>query len=65
MMNEKDTTDSRSLVEKKYKGSISLRVPKSLHRPLVEEANTEGVSLNQLILTKISVLLIDIIKGRK
>jgi predicted HicB family RNase H-like nuclease len=51
--------------EKKYSGAISLRVPKTLHRFLVEEADDEGVSLNQLLLTKISVLLHDITKKVK
>lgn len=31
-----------------YSGNISLRVPKSLHKLLVDEAKKEGVSLNQL-----------------
>jgi transcriptional regulator with XRE-family HTH domain len=51
------------VTDKKYSGSIPLRVPKSLHRTLFEEANAEGISINQLILAKISVALSDIIKG--
>lgn len=30
-----------------YNGKISLRIPKSLHRELAEDAAREGVSLNQ------------------
>jgi len=37
-----------------YGGKILLRVPKSLHKRLVEEAITEGVSLNQYALCKLS-----------
>jgi predicted HicB family RNase H-like nuclease len=51
--------------EKEYNGSISLRVPKSIHRSLVKEAQTEGVSLNQLILTKIAVTLYDMTRVRE
>jgi predicted HicB family RNase H-like nuclease len=32
-----------------YSGRITVRVPKSLHRDLAEAAETDGVSLNQLI----------------
>ncbi len=37
-----------------YSGNISLRVPKSLHKELVESAKIEGVSLNQYALYKLS-----------
>jgi len=37
-----------------YSGKISLRVPRSLHRDLVDGAKSEGVSLNQFILYKLS-----------
>ncbi len=33
---------------------ISVRVPDSLHLELLEEAKKEGVSLNQLCLTKLA-----------
>ena len=33
---------------------ISVRVPDSLHAELLEEAKKEGVSLNQLCLTKLA-----------
>ena len=37
-----------------YSGKISLRVPKSLHKELVESAKKEGISLNQFILYKLA-----------
>lgn len=52
-------------LEKTYSGAISLRVPKSLHKFLVEEADREGVSLNQLILAKISASLYDQLRDRR
>ena len=33
---------------------ISVRVPESLHQELLDEARREGVSLNQLCLTKLA-----------
>ena len=33
---------------------INVRLPNSLHRELLEEAKKEGVSLNQLCLTKLA-----------
>ena len=33
---------------------VTVRVPDSLHKELLEEAKTEGVSLNQLCLTKLA-----------
>jgi antitoxin HicB len=35
----------------RYSGNLRVRMPKSLHRRLVERARIDGVSLNQLILT--------------
>ena len=35
--------------EEEYSGKFVVRVPRSLHRKLVEEAESEGVSLNQFI----------------
>jgi antitoxin HicB len=35
--------------ESDYSGKFSVRLPKSLHRDLVEVAEREGVSLNQYI----------------
>jgi antitoxin HicB len=37
-----------------YNGKISLRVPKSLHKALIEDAKKEGISLNQFILYKLA-----------
>ena len=31
----------------KYSGQFKLRIPKSLHRQLVEQARREGISMNQ------------------
>ncbi len=31
-----------------YSGNFKLRIPKSLHKQLVEEAKAEGISMNQL-----------------
>jgi hypothetical protein len=38
-------------------GRFLLRLPKSLHAALVREAVAEGVSLNQLVVTKLAVQL--------
>lgn len=40
--------------ERAYNGRVSLRLPKSLHRELVQEAKAEGISLNQFILYKLA-----------
>ena len=40
--------------EVEYNGKISLRLPRSLHKELVEKAKSEGVSLNQYALFKLS-----------
>jgi len=37
-----------------YSGRMLLRMPKSLHKRLIEEARGEGVSLNQYALYKLS-----------
>ena len=37
-----------------YSGKLMLRIPKSLHRRLAEIAKTEGVSLNQYLLSLVS-----------
>ena len=39
----------------KYSGKFVVRLPKSLHRRLVAEAEREGVSLNQYTLYKLSM----------
>ena len=37
-----------------YSGQVRLRMPKSLHRSLVQRAEMEGVSLNTLLVSLIS-----------
>ncbi len=37
-----------------YSGRLVLRIPRSLHRDLKEQAAAEGVSLNQYMLYKLS-----------
>ncbi len=37
-----------------YSGKLVLRIPKSLHKHLKQEAEIEGVSLNQYMLYKLS-----------
>ena len=39
---------------KGYSGKMLLRLPKSLHKRLAEEARIEGISLNQYALYKLS-----------
>lgn len=43
-------------------GKLLLRLPKSLHEALAKEAQYEGVSLNQLIVSKLGVTLCDATK---
>lgn len=38
-----------------YSGKFMVRIPKSLHRKLAEEAIREGVSLNALVACKLSM----------
>ena len=42
-------------VDKNYSGKFNVRIPKSLHKKLSEEAEDEGVSLNQLAVYKLSI----------
>lgn len=42
------------LSTKSYSGKFGVRVPVELHRNLAREASKQGVSLNQLILMKLS-----------
>ena len=37
-----------------YSGKLVLRIPRSLHKELKEEAKAEGVSLNQYMLYKLA-----------
>ena len=43
-----------SMQEVNYSGKISLRMPKSLHKKLTENAKVEGVSLNSYIVTTLA-----------
>lgn len=40
---------------KDYSGKFNVRIPKTLHRVLAEKAEEEGVSLNQLIVSFLSL----------
>ena len=50
----------RSGTSNEYNGRILVRVPKSVHAALAHEAEQEGVSLNQLIVAKLSAQLRDV-----
>lgn len=41
------------LSTREFKGKISLRVPSDIHRRLAAESAEQGVSINQLILSKL------------
>ena len=43
-----------SMVEENFSGKLILRMPKTLHADLAKQANREGVSLNQYIITILS-----------
>ena len=40
--------------KREFSGKISLRLPRSLHKNLAQEAESEGISLNQFILYKLA-----------
>jgi predicted HicB family RNase H-like nuclease len=42
------------LGKKSFSGNFNTRIPKHLHRRLAIEAAREGVSLNQLVVSKLS-----------
>ena len=42
------------LNKRRYSGTLNVRLPKYLHRQLAIEAAEEGISLNQLISTKLA-----------
>jgi len=46
-------------------GRFVVRLPKTLHYALEQEAAQEGVSLNQLVVTKLAVQLSDACRGAK
>ncbi|MNH44296.1 HicB family protein [compost metagenome] len=41
-------------VDHKYSGKFNVRVPKTLRKQLAQEAEEEGVSLNQYVVYKLS-----------
>lgn len=47
-----------------YSGKFIVRVPKSLHRELVETAEREGVSLNMYVSTALSKAVGRAVEGR-
>ncbi|MEK6234634.1 MAG: toxin-antitoxin system HicB family antitoxin [Planctomycetales bacterium] len=53
----KGDPESLSDAVRNANGAIALRVPTTVHAALLAEAEAEGVSLNQLILTKITLQL--------
>jgi hypothetical protein len=42
---------------REYSGRFNVRIPKSLHAALANEAEAEGVSLNQLVMAKLALRL--------
>jgi hypothetical protein len=50
---------------KEYSGNIKLRLPKSLHKLLIESAEKEGISLNQYCIYILSEKLESYMLGRK
>ena len=56
---EPDVRPSRE----EYSGKFVVRVPRSLHAALAAEAQAEGVSLNQLVVAKLSVQLAGVVKS--
>lgn len=48
-----------------YSGNIKLRLPKSLHKELIEAAGTEGISLNQYCVYLLSEKVLPYMIGRK
>lgn len=50
---------------KEYSGNIKLRLPKSLHKLLIESAEKEGISLNQYCIYALSEKLESYMLGRK
>jgi Uncharacterized protein encoded in hypervariable junctions of pilus gene clusters len=51
---DKDDKELLELAGRDYNGKILLRLPKTLHRELASNAKSEGISLNQFLLYKLS-----------
>ena len=56
-INDGNTVSLEELKEslKGYSGKMVIRLPKSLHKRLKEEAKVEGVSLNQYMIYKLAM----------
>lgn len=52
---EHNLTIPKPASNEEYNGRVTLRIPKSLHRRLVETAKSEGISANQFLLHLISL----------
>jgi predicted RNase H-like HicB family nuclease len=52
-MKEEGEDIPEALSTRKYKGNLTLRVPSDVHRKLAIESAEQGVSINQLILSKL------------
>ena len=52
-MKEEGEDIPAALSTRKYKGNLTLRVPSDVHRKLAIESAEQGVSINQLILSKL------------
>ena len=52
-MKEEGEEIPKALSTRKYKGNLTLRVPSNTHRKLAVESAEQGVSINQLILSKL------------
>ncbi len=50
--NDGSTTSLKDL--EAYSGKLNIRIPRSLHQKLSQEAKADGVSLNQYILYKLA-----------
>ena len=46
--------ETTKTTKREYSGNLNLRIPKTLHKELVEQAAANGVSLNQYALFKLS-----------
>ncbi|OHD56343.1 MAG: hypothetical protein A2Y33_12105 [Spirochaetes bacterium GWF1_51_8] len=55
LKNGKEIPLPDEMIEKKYNGKIHLRIPKHLHKELVEEAEKNCVSLNTYLVSIISM----------
>lgn len=52
---EHNVTIPEPVHSEEYNGRVTLRIPKSLHRRVIETAKSEGISANQFLLHLISL----------